>query len=1405
MRVSVLKSLLAVAAVTTLACSSGEVTGLRSDATAVPNGTPVPAAVVIVPPASTDITVGQTLNLVASVKSTTGQDISSLVITWSTSDPLIATVSPAGIVTANRPGTVVISGSASGRSASITLNVKSPPISTVIVSLKNAIQVGESITAAAIASDASGNTIDGNPINWSSTNPGVAIVSATGVVIGISAGTTTINANVAGVLGSAPVTVTGIPVVVSSVSVSLSQSSVNAIGLTSTAVAVARDQNGTPVLGKAISWSSSNPSVASISQLGVITSVASGSTTITATVDGRSGTATFVVSLVPQAPVASVTLSVSNARPSLGATVQVSAVLKDAAGITLTNRIITWTSSSPAVATVTQTGDVTGTAVGTATITATSENIFSTVTITVVPAPVTSLSVGAPPTSIQPTETTQLVVTLKDASSAVLTGRIVTYQSSLPAVATVSSTGLVTGIAKGTTNITVTSEGVVSVVQITIPPVARVTVGAPNVTLQPTQSTQATVAMFDNLGSPATNRQTVWASSVPTVATVSATGVVTAIARGTTVVSVTSEGVVGNLTITVPPVTTINVTAPSVTLQPGGTTQAAAALLDASGAATTNRVSTWSSSNPAVATVSASGLVTAIAMGSTNITVTSEGVTGSLTITVPPVTTISVTAPNATALQPTQTSQGAVALLDANGTAASNRQLSWASSNPAAVTVTSTGLLTGVAPGTSNITVTSEGVTGTLVATVPPVATVTVALAQASQSVGGTTQGTATLRDANNVVATNRAVAWSSGTPSVATVSATGLVTAVATGTSAISATSEGKTGSFTFTVAPPGGSITVTAPQTTLLVSDQTQLTAVVRDLNGNILTSATPVWTSSDSVRAPVTQSGLVRQASGGPQKSVTISARSGTTTQSVSLQLIGHPQETIAALPQVFLNSAVPAAPDVGGVVITVASGGNLQAAINAAQPGDVIELVNGAVFTGNFSLPNKGTSTKWITIRPQNMSQMPAPGNRMTPTLAALVNLPKIQTPNSNNAISTFGGAHHYRLIGLELMVKAGVVQNYAPIALEANNTAQNTLALVPHNFVLDRLYIHGNSTLILRRCLLLNSASTAVIDSDLRECHDDGSDSQAIAGYNGPGPYKIVNNYLEGAGENIIFGGSDPAIANLVPSDIEIRRNHFYKPPQWKGSQWLVKNHLELKNSQRVLIEGNIFENNWGGGQDGTSIIMKSVNQNNTCPWCGTQDVTFRYNIIRNVGSGFNLAGSPDGLNTTVHARRMTITDNLVTGINTGINTGAARAFVMNGDPANILIAHNTVMSPGTMNGAYVFGPFGASTIAWQARDNITDGGSGGLFGDNFTGGTAFARYAPAGSWVGNVMVYGFPQGYPTGNAIVNSYNAVGFTSPSTQDFSLSSTSPFKNAGTDGRDPGADLTAVASATAGVIVP
>src|SRR5436309_10193984 len=185
------------------------------------------------------------------------------------------------------------------------------------------------------------------------------------------------------------------------------------------------------------------------------------------------------------------------------------------------------------------------------------------------------------------------------------------------------------------------------------------------------------------------------------------------------------------------------------------------------------------------------------------------------------------------------------------------------------------------------------------------------------------------------------------------------------------------------------------------------------------------------------------------------------------------------TTPELPRVWLDTSL-AAPS--GRTIAVAAGGDFQAALDAAQPGDTITLQAGATFTGNYTLPNK-SGTGWIIVRTSAPdASLPPPGTRITPAYAAV--LPKVISPNASPAIATQAGAHHYRLIGLEVTVGAGVISNEGVGGLIRIGewAPQTTLDQVPHDIILDRVYVHGRPAVTLRRCIALNGASVAVIDS-----------------------------------------------------------------------------------------------------------------------------------------------------------------------------------------------------------------------------------------------------------------------------------------------------------------------------------
>ena len=236
-----------------------------------------------------------------------------------------------------------------------------------------------------------------------------------------------------------------------------------------------------------------------------------------------------------------------------------------------------------------------------------------------------------------------------------------------------------------------------------------------------------------------------------------------------------------------------------------------------------------------------------------------------------------------------------------------------------------------------------------------------------------------------------------------------------------------------------------------------------------------------------------------------------------------------------------------PQLEAATITVAAGGNLQQALDAAQPGDTILLAENAEFVGNFVLPVK-TGEAWITLRTAAPdSVLPAAGTRIRPSDAPV--LARVRSPNSMAALRTAPGAHHWIIQYLEFPSNLNGYNDILQIG--DGSSAQNSLDKVPHHLVLSHLYVHGDPAVGQKRGIALNAADVTIRDSHIADCKGISQDTQAIGGWNGPGPYLIENNYLEGAGENVMFGGADPAIPNLVADGIVFRRNYVSRPMSWR--------------------------------------------------------------------------------------------------------------------------------------------------------------------------------------------------------------------------------------------------------------
>src|SRR5437867_3812750 len=269
-------------------------------------------------------------------------------------------------------------------------------------------------------------------------------------------------------------------------------------------------------------------------------------------------------------------------------------------------------------------------------------------------------------------------------------------------------------------------------------------------------------------------------------------------------------------------------------------------------------------------------------------------------------------------------------------------------------------------------------------------------------------------------------------------------------------------------------------------------------------------------------------------------------------------------------------------------------------------------------------------------------------------------------------------------------RAGSTSSLPPsAACPPRAPASPPLSPLPTNLIIDRCYIHGTPTGNIRNGVIINSASTAIIDSFIADIHEVNNEAHGILGQNGPGPFKIVNNEIQAAGENLMFT-QQPTITNLVPSDIEIRGNHLFKPLSWlpgnpafAGFYWAVKNDFELKNAARVLVDGNVFENNWVGvfqPQDGYCIMLSVAAGGPNTPWVVVKDVTFTHNIVQHCAGGLLLRENDPNYPTQT-MQRVLIQNNLFADLGAYANLWTTGLFIQVDDGGvDSTIDHNTVFN-----------------------------------------------------------------------------------------------------------------------------
>jgi hypothetical protein len=455
-----------------------------------------------------------------------------------------------------------------------------------------------------------------------------------------------------------------------------------------------------------------------------------------------------------------------------------------------------------------------------------------------------------------------------------------------------------------------------------------------------------------------------------------------------------------------------------------------------------------------------------------------------------------------------------------------------------------------------------------------------------------------------------------------------------------------------------------------------------------------------------------------------------------------------------------------------IIRVPAGGNLQAAINKANSGDIIELQAGATYT-EITLPKKN-SADFVTIQTSAVKQLPE-DQRVSPKQSKL--MAKIITRGKGKpAVSTEDGASHYRFIGIEFAPSnSDYIYNLIYLAASTDKVAD-----VPHDFEFDRCYVRSISDGVTRRGLALNSANTIVKNSYFEGFAYPQQETQGICGWTGTKNVKILNNYIEGGAENVMFGGSDPANAELIPQDIEIRGNHFNKPAAWKD-KYSLKCLFELKNAKRVQFVGNYLENNWVG----SAFRITVRNQDGDAPFSTIEDVLIKDNIINGSGEGINVLGKDD-IHPSQTMKNLTITNNLFLNLD-GEKFAGSGYFLQINDGENILIANNTAFNRGNIATFYDVTPRN-----FIFRDNITGYGEYGIHGLGNVKAASVQKLFQNNVFINNRKVPNSDFIVPPNNFTVQDIKDVGFANSAQNDFNLLPGSKFKSKGSNKSDIGSDL-------------
>ncbi|WP_349919898.1 beta strand repeat-containing protein [Aeromonas veronii] len=805
------------------------------------------------------------------------------VASWSSADTSIATIDAMGLAKTLKVSETVITASYQGvtsNSSELTIT-DAIPTQVSIIPPTTKLAKGLSLQLQAIATLSDDTTKDvSTQASWQSDNPSVLSVDSQGKITANDTGDATVTATILGVTGQT--TVSAVNLAVSQIQI-IPASVQLAIGTTTklTAIATFAD-NSTQDVSSQIAWLSSNNAVATVDSTGLVTGVAAGSVTLSATLLGV--TATTSIQVNNASPTAlQVIPAVSTIALGTKSQLQAIATFSDGSTQDVSAQAL-WSSDNPVIASVDSQGQVSGNGIGQASITATLGSVSRSVSLTITNAIATSLQI-IPPTASLPAGTKlqfQAIASFSDNSSQDVSDQV-SWISSDNSVAVIDQYGEATAVSTGGTNISALFQGVSSNTVLLV--VTNATVSSVQVVLDSGSGTLAkgssvqfkAQAVLSDGSTLDVSNQAAWVSSDQTKVTIDTQGLATGVAVGTSTITASVNGVTSAgtiLTVTNAIIGQIQITPPILTLAKGtkGKLTAIATYSDGTTQDISNLVA-WNSSDIGVATVNLSGEVTAVTIGNATLTgrvgsVTSNPV--SLSVSSASVNQIDLSATASTLAAGTKTQLTAVANYSDGSSQNISSLISWSSSDSNVATVDTNGEVTAVSPGTATITGSFGGQTSTLIITVTAatVSTIQISTPLASLALGtnGQLRALATYSD-NTVVDVTSQASWSSSSPALVSVDASGQIKALAVGSANISGTLGGITS--TINIAATAATVSSLSIETipNLASGNEVQLkaTATFSDLTTQNV-SALAHWQSDDIGVVTVTGTGVAHGVAAG-----------------------------------------------------------------------------------------------------------------------------------------------------------------------------------------------------------------------------------------------------------------------------------------------------------------------------------------------------------------------------------------------------------------------------------------------------------------------------------------------------------------------------------------------------------